>query len=250
MACFINQRNCCCFPNAFNRRCIMCPPGPVGPVGPRGPIGPQGIQGQTGPIGPTGPTGPIGPIGPQGSIGPIGPQGPQGLPGLDGAGTIIPYASGGPVSLTSLINGDPGLPALIGFGESIPLPILGPSINLQGLRDLTFIAPRDGVIKELSVFFSTALGLALVGSNINIVAQLYSSNPASNSLTLMPGSTVNLTPTLTGIISIGDTASANASLNIPVDAGTRIALVLSIFISGTPIVSSLTGTVSGGLSIT
>lgn len=281
MACFFNQRNCC-FPNICNRRCFVCPPGPQGPMGPRGPIGPTGpAGGPPGPVGPTGPQGPFGPqgpIGPQGIQGPIGPTGPQGeqgpqgiqgpigptgtqgeqgiqgptgANGINGAGAIIPYASGTPVTLTSLVGGLVGLPAVVGFGENLPLlSVLETTIDLTGLTDLTFIAPRDGIITELSVFFSTAVALSVIGSDITITAQLFSANPASNILTQVPESVVNLSPVLSGTISIGDIAVVNAPLNIPVTAGTRLALVLSISVSGVAIATELVGTVSGGLSIT
>lgn len=154
------------------------------------------------------------------------------------------------MALTSVAGGLVGLPAIVGYGESLPLAtVLGITIDLTGLGDLTFMVPRDGVITALSAFYSVTTGLAIVGSTVNITAQLYSASPADNVLTAVPGSEVILTPGLSGIINIGDTASATAALNISVTAGTRLALVFSIDVSGIGIATTIIGTISAGVAI-
>lgn len=111
------------------------------------------------------------------------------------------------------------------------------------------MVPRDGTISSISAFFSSTIAAALVGTALEIKAELYSALPADNVLSLIPGSTAVLTPALTGIISIGDSATITQPLNIPVTAGTRLALVMSITSTGVELISLVTGTVNAGLGI-
>lgn len=72
-------------------------------------------------------------------VGPKGDQGPKGCPGDDGptvatgaagTGAIIPFASGLPVSLTTIAGGLAGIPAFVGFGSSAQgLTLLGSTIH-------------------------------------------------------------------------------------------------------------------------
>ena len=143
-----------------------------------------------------------------------------------------------------------GLPAVIAFGSNLPLAtVLGLTIDLTGLTDLTFMVPRNGTITAMSVFFSLTAGLSLVGSSINVHAQLYSAQPADNILTAVAGSQVTLVPSFTGTVIVGDSATITQPVNIPVTAGTRLALVMFIDVSGLALVTSAIGTVSAGISI-
>ncbi|GAB2479513.1 hypothetical protein GCM10027082_33040 [Comamonas humi] len=118
------------------------PAGPVGaqgvagPAGPVGPIGPMGIMGPPGPAGVAGPAGPQGPAGPAGSAGiqgPVGPAGPQGTTGAAGAGAIIPFASGTPVVMTTIAGGLVGTSSLVGFGSTATgVSLVGSNIDLTG----------------------------------------------------------------------------------------------------------------------
>jgi len=225
--------------------------GAIGPTGATGAVGPTGATGAIGPTGATGAIGPIGPTGATGAIGPIGPTGATGETGLPGNGALIPFSSGIPASMTSLAGGVVGLPSVISFGDNVQLPTaLGATIDLTGLTDETFIVPRDGTITGLSVFFSSTAVSVITGSTVNIHASLYYVNPANNIMALLPGSSVTLVPSFSDSIAIGDTASINQALDIPILAGTRLALVLSITVSDEGIATTLTGTVSAGLSIT
>ena len=94
--------------------------------------------------------------GPPGATGATGPEGPP------GASAIIPYSSGSPVTLTSLVGGLVGLPAFVGFGSSAQgIDALGATINLEGtvssaLTRLTLHSPYRG----------TALSQALPPSSV------------------------------------------------------------------------------------
>ena len=228
------------------------PTGPTGATGPQGPQGPQGIQG------PTGATGPQGPQGIQGATGVTGLQGPQGLQGVAESSAIIPYASGLPVTLTTIAGGLVGTTALVGFGNSANgVSILGGTIDLSGASivagtpiNMAFSAPRDGTITAISAYFSVTTALSITGTTVTITAQLYRSTTPNNTFTAVPGAVVTLAPALTGLLAIG--ASSNGlitGLNIPVTSQTRLLLVFSATATGLSLAQTIIGYASGGVAI-
>ena len=243
------------------------PTGPTGATGPQGPQGPQGIQGPTGATGiqgpqgaqgPTGATGPQGPQGIQGATGVTGLQGPQGLQGVAESSAIIPYASGLPVTLTTIAGGLVGTTALVGFGNSANgVSILGGTIDLSGASivagtpiNMAFSAPRDGTITAISAYFSVTTALSITGTTVTITAQLYRSTTPNNTFTAVPGAVVTLAPALTGLLAIG--ASSNGlitGLNIPVTSQTRLLLVFSATATGLSLAQTIIGYASGGVAI-
>jgi BclB C-terminal domain-containing protein len=175
--------------------------------------------------------------------------------GGSNGGAIIPFSSGIPVSLTTIAGGLSGTPSFIGFGSSAPsLSILGSTIDLTGAAgtplNFAFSMPRSGTIKSMSAYFSTTAALSLIGSTVTITAQLYSSTTPDNSFTAVPGASVTLAPSLSGIISIGATSNGiTTGLNIPVTAQTRFLLVFSSSAAGISLLTTTSGYASAGLSI-
>jgi BclB C-terminal domain-containing protein len=168
-----------------------------------------------------------------------------------GSEAIIPYASGAPVVVTTILGGLVGTTSLVGFGSSLPgVSLAGGVINLAGVSNYAFSVPRAGVITSLSAYFSTTVALGLVGSTVTITAQLYRSTTPDNSFTAVPGASVNLAPGLTGIIGIGTISNGITSgLNIPVNAQDRLLLVFSSTATGLSLLNTVTGYASAGLSI-
>ena len=197
-------------------------------------------------MGATGATGPTGATGLTGATGPTGPA---------GTGAIIPFASGLPISLTTIAGGLAGLPAFVGFGSSAPgLTVLGSTINITNasgtLSNFAFQVPRDGVITSFSAYFSTTAALSLIGSTVTVNAQIYQSATPNNVFTPIAGTLISLSPSLTGIISIGTLLNgALTGLNIPVTAQTRLMLVFSATASGLTLLNTVAGYASAGLSI-
>lgn len=267
-------------------------PGPPGPPGPQGEMGPQGLQGKTGEQGlqglpgeaglqglpgEPGPYGPQGLQGLQGEPGPCGPQGPQGLQGepgprgpqgpASGSGAIIPYASGYPVKLTTVLGGLAGLHAFIGFGNfATGASILGDSIDLMeaaiaetnagshkgsiALSHFAFAMPRDGRITAFTAFFHTTEGVSLLGSCVTLQATLYQAEPCGCPFTPIPGACLDLEPELKGILTIGACSRAIAiGLSIPVATGTRLLLVFSAKATGLSLVNTVNGFAGGGVAI-
>jgi BclB C-terminal domain-containing protein len=179
-----------------------------------------------------------------------------GATGATGAGAIIPFASGVPVTPTTVLGGLLNTSSVIGFGNSASgVSVMGGIIDLTGAPgtnlDFAFSAPRNGTITSLSAYFSTTTGLSLIGSTITLTAQLYQSTAPNNSFTAVPGATVTLAPALTGILAMGAISSGTTTgLNIPVTAGTRLILVITPTVTaGNDSAAVIAGYASGGLSI-
>ncbi|PGZ54732.1 exosporium glycoprotein BclB-related protein [Bacillus cereus] len=219
-----------------------------GATGPTGPTGPGG--GATGPTGPTGPGGgATGPTGPTGATGPAGTGGATGLTGATGAtggGAIIPFASGTtPSALVNALIANTG--TLLGFGFSQPGVALtgGTSITLAlGVGDYAFVAPRAGVITSLAGFFSATAALAPL-SPVQVQIQILTAPAASNTFTVQ-GAPLLLTPAFAAI-AIGSTASGIIPEAIPVAAGDKILLYVSLT-AASPI-AAVAGFVSAGINI-
>lgn len=227
----------------------------AGQTGEQGPIGPQGDQGTPGADGATGPTGPQGPQGPAGGPGPQGPQGPQGPAGSGGAGAIIPFASGAPIVMTTVLGGLEGSSSVVGFGSSeTGLTKLGGNIDLTGASgtsmNYAFSVPRDGTLTSLSAYFSTTAAMALIGTTVTVTAQLYHSTEPNNTFTPVAGAVVTLSPVLTGLVSLGTYSSGiTTGLSIPVTAETRYLLVYSATATGLALVNTVQGYASAGLAL-
>lgn len=217
------------------------PPGPPGPPGPTGPRGPMGFQGFTGEPGPTGPRGCPGFPGP---TGPTGPAGPAGTP------VVLPFASGQPVTVTTVSGGAAGAPALIGFGAWAPGMFTGGGmIQLFGLTNFALSLPRDGVVTSVSFFFSPTAALDLSSASIAVTAQLYWSTVPNNTFSPVPGALVTLAP-LTGSIPAGTSFDGITSgLSVFVPARTRLMLVVYATAAGLSAVNTVAGQVSAGVAI-
>ena len=229
--------------------------GATGATGVVGPTGPTGLTGATGATGPTGITGPTGTTGTTGATGATGPTGATGATGPSGNGTIIPFASGTDIAVTTDPAGLPGTGALIGFGDSAQT-----ASSVSFVMDLTggpgqavnfaFSMPRDGTITSISAYFSNSVAQALVGTTVTLSGQLYASTIPSNVFTQIPGTTVTLAPSLTGIIAIGTTANAIVTgLSIPVTAQTRLLFVGTASASGVSLINTEQGYWSAGVTI-
>ncbi|AUD25885.1 TPA: collagen-like repeat preface domain-containing protein [Bacillus cereus] len=229
--------------------------GATGPTGPTGPTGDTGLAGATGPTGPTGDTGLAGATGPTGATGLAGATGPIGATGLTGAtgatgaaggGAIIPFASGTtPAALVNALIANTG--TLLGFGFSQPGVGLagGTSITLAlGVGDYAFVAPRDGIITSLAGFFSATAALSPL-SPVQVQIQILTAPAASNTFTVQ-GAPLLLTPAFAAI-AIGSTASGIIPEAIPVVAGDKILLYVSLT-AASPI-AAVAGFVSAGINI-
>lgn len=169
------------------------------------------------------------------------------------SGSIIPYASADPITVTTLIGGSPGAMALVGFGNSYSgVTSTGGVIDLTsgGNFNYAFSAPRNGTITSVSAYFSTTNSFSSVGATVFMTAQLYSSPAPNNIFSPIPGGQVVISPGLTGIIPIGTvTYGTSTGLSIPVTAQTRLLLVFFASAPGSFSVNTISGFASAGVTI-
>ncbi|MEW4240137.1 exosporium glycoprotein BclB-related protein [Priestia megaterium] len=166
---------------------------------------------------------------------------------------MIPYASGAPITLTTIAGGLVGTSGLIGFGNSVSgVSIAGGTIDLTGasgtLLNFAFSVPRDGTLTAIAAYFSTTLALNLLSTTITLTAQLYRSTTPNNTFSPVPGASVNLT--LPGVLSVGTIRNGiTQNLNIPVTSQNRLLMVYSSTAAGLSLITSVEGYASAGITI-
>ena len=229
-------------------------------AGPQGITGPQGVTGVQGPIGNTGPTGADGAVGATGAVGPAGASvtgatGPTGATGVTGSSAIIPYSSGGIVSLNILAGGLAGTPAYIGFGSSAPgITVFGNPITLDassGVANFAFTIPRAGTITNILADFTVIAATSLALTPTYAVAQLYLAPAGSTTFQPLAGTQLTLNPGIT-LLAVGQLLSGNLSTSVNVAQGDQL---LMVFAAENPtggvlvLAGSINGYVSAGISI-
>jgi len=166
-------------------------------------------------------------------------------------GSIIAFSSGiTPVLLTTIAGGLIGTSSLIGFGTAIPgISVLGTTIDLTGVATEAFSVPRAGNITAISATFTELAGLDLLGTTATINARIYRA-PANSSIFTATGASVNLSPPLTGVLSLGAITSGAANVApVPVAQGDRLVMVFTATATGTTLVLTITGSAEAGITI-
>ncbi|MEK4158233.1 MULTISPECIES: exosporium glycoprotein BclB-related protein [Paenibacillus] len=230
--------------------------GTAGVTGATGTAGATGATGTAGATGATGTAGVTGATGTAGATGATGTAGATGATGTAGAGAIIPYSSGLPVAMTTVLGGLLNTSSAVGFGSSATnISITGGTIDLTGaagtLLNFAFSVPRTGTLTSMAAYFSATSSVSLVGSTVTITAQLYRSTTPNNTFTAVPGALVTLSPPLTGLIALGTISSGNTTgLSIPVTVGERLLLVFtSTVTAGIDVATTVAGYASAGVTI-
>ncbi len=153
--------------------------------------------------------------------------------------------------MSTVLGGLAGTMALVSFGTNDVAVLVGGLIDTTASSGMAFSMPRDGTITSIAAYYSVAVAAALVGSTVEITAQLYSSPTPNDSFAPIAGTEVALAPTLSGLVTVGTTTSGELTgLSIPVTAGTRILYVMSAqVVDGIDIATILTGMAGGGIGI-
>jgi BclB C-terminal domain-containing protein len=100
--------------------------------------------------------------------------------------------------------------------------------------------PIDETIQSMTVFSSTTTALNLVGTTVTVSAQLYTSSTPDNTFVAVPGAYVTAAPPLTGVDAIGTVSSGIITgLSIPVTAGTRGVIVVSVEATGISLINTV-----------
>ena len=162
--------------------------GPTGPTGATGPTGSIGATGETGVTGPSGgPVGPTGATGTTGDQGNTGATGPTGTSGLSITGATGPTGASG-LSITGA-TGPTGPTGTTAYGIIDFTAEQTSTVNLDAVDTFaagSFIITNANILNSVDCFFKRSSGTT---SNWDIVAMIYSFNPATNEPLIQVGTT-------------------------------------------------------------
>jgi len=165
--------------------------------------------------------------------------------------TLIPFASGGTITVGTAPFSFSRSIGLVGFGNSVTTTafVSGGPLSLSNGPNLAFVVPSSGIITDISGFFSSN-STHNGSSNITINCLVYISDAFnSNNFNPVAGGAVTISPNYLSVTPPGTTATGTLSgLNIPVTAGSRIMMVVSA--ADNPFfTSSISGYFSGGINM-
>lgn len=165
-------------------------------------------------------------------------------------GSIIPFSSGTtPSLLVTAVGGLVGTTTAIGFGTAVPgISVVDNTISLlPTLLDETFSVPRTGSITSIAADFRITASLTLTEA-ATINATVYHAPAGSNIFTATAAS-VNLAPSLTGVLALNQLVSGTSSNFVPVAVapGDRLLMVFSV--TGPLVATTVTGVASAGINI-
>ncbi len=236
------------------------------------------------PYGIPGPTGPAGPTGPQGYPGYPGPPGPAGISDtitigstttgltaavIDKTGSpnhvlefvlpvstntsVIPFASGKAINLSTVAGGASGLPIYIGFGNAAAsAAALGNTIDLTGSpHNFAFPVPKNMTMTDMSASFETNLELDFPHTTVQICAQLYSAPASTNIYSPIDAAKLFLSPEIGGETTPAGKIAFGVlnHLSIPIAAGTKLLMVFSLTAAGADPVKSISGQASASIAV-
>ena len=268
---------------------LDCATGATGLDGATGATGLDGATGATGLDGATGATGATPTIGASGTwvidgvdtgiaaIGPTGPMGATGADGTDGGGdtgadgatgatgvtgatgatgvsAIIPFASGGPVSLNFAPLGVAGTPAYVAFGANAPgVDVFGNPIQLFSsgtATNMAFTVPRAGTITDISASFTVLGAVSIALGTTYVQAQLYLAPAGNDTFSPIPETLLTLEPGIT-LLSVGQLLSGNLATEVSVAQDDQLLMVFATYNDGGALVGggSINGYASAGIAI-
>lgn len=181
----------------------------------------------------------------------------NGFPVCNSGGSLIPYASGLPVSLDNIFGDPPLLVAVVGFGSSGPAVLaadgFGPFIDLSApavpltVINTAFSMPRNGTITRLSAYFSSVLALLVNGTGTIQVSVWTAAPVPTATANIFRPTTVSVSMTFNNtLLSLGANLHATGTFSVFVPAETRVLLVALL---GDADVAFVTGYLSAGLNI-
>jgi BclB C-terminal domain-containing protein len=126
----------------------------------------------------------------------------------------------------------------------------GSSIDMTNSFCMTFSMPQDGIINDLSMFFSPYPDFN-ISQDTTITAQLFEATGPDNIFTPIANTWILTANYSTGLVTTGTFRSGNLSnLNVFAAAQTRLLLVFWPLANQSGVGNVVTGYGSGGLSIT
>ncbi len=170
----------------------------------------------------TAPTGPAGTMFATHFAGDIGTANPVATESV----TLIPFASGAPVRISTGTAETQGSIAMIAFGNSAAFTGPAGTIDLTNADNFAFSVSSDATIVSIAGYFSIRSAEMLAHSAVTITAQLFSSQTPDDIFAPVPNALVKLSPSLAGRITSGTMFNGiTADLKILITAQTRLLLV-------------------------
>ena len=165
------------------------------------------------------------------------------------------FASQGPVTMTTIQDGLPGSPALIGFGISGQGPSpLSSTLNVEDIteyvRNYYFTVPFEIEINGLMAFFYTFPLSFITIPTVTISAQLYEAKKMSNIFTAIDETLITLSPSITDATPSGTLLSGEVRTNRRVEKNTRLMLLFYAKSSGPDPIQAILGHMKASLAYT
>ena len=173
------------------------------------------------------------------------------LLGPAGGGTVFSASNGNsPAVLTTVLGGTLNTSTVLPLsGSAVATGVTlsgGPLDTTASVGGLAQVLPRATTVTSFAASFSTTVGVALVGSTVQLKAQLYTGDATGNTLTAVSGATCTLSPALTGLVTTGTTSTCQATgLSISVPAGKKAVVVITPTVAaGIDVATTLQGNAS------
>ena len=169
-----------------------------------------------------------------------------------GCRTVLPFASGNDIKLSTRPGGAAAFPAFIGFGVSEgSINYLGEQIDLDDeFVNFAFTLPETSVIEALAAsFYNIRIGV-YGNSIITVKAQLYHADNSTNVFKPVRETLLFLKPDFYGNADGVKIAHAvKRGINVKVEAGSRLLLVFYSEASGGRGVTEIRGYASAALTL-
>jgi BclB C-terminal domain-containing protein len=194
-------------------------------------------------------------LGPQGEPGADGTDGTNGTNGTNGTGGSTLLSSGGTArSMTTILGGLVGTVAVLPLSGATSADGVSPtggaiSAVTGGAAPLVQPVQSDTTITGMSARFVSSLGLSLVGSTVDVSAQIWKATGSSGDLQPVAGTKCNA-GSLSSVISVGNVFECTlTNLTVPLQAGDDAVIVFSSTASGLSLLNTVTGYMSASVTL-
>ncbi|CAG7644015.1 hypothetical protein PAESOLCIP111_04603 [Paenibacillus solanacearum] len=156
--------------------------------------------------------------------------------------------------VTTLLGGLPGGYSTLGSGGTANIPAIydgSGTLDFSAMPSVTSVAytmTQNSILKQADIKLSNTVAMSLVGTTLSISADIYVDDD-NDGVYEKKTSGIPLTPPYTGVLAIGTTTQGqNNSLNIPVEAGSKLLVVYYMNAAGISLINAVTGDLEAKLS--
>jgi BclB C-terminal domain-containing protein len=153
---------------------------------------------------------------------------------------------GGNVGTVAIIGVSSGFDGISIVGGEIPL-----TVGIGSVLDSGWIAAANAIVTRMFAQFTVTQPLTFLATSITINLALYTAIAGSNTYSVVAGGSINLSPPLSGTLSIGDIVNGSSTaLSANIVQGQSYLWVASTTATGLSLITTTTGTLRGGMLIT